>query len=197
MDWATLQAELPTLFGDLLGVRCQWRTQPAQMVQGASATIDVLGTFAIGVDERTWADVTEGGEAVGVQATQHGLREMTLQVTVWAPSQILGNSARASLELLRLRLRMPSSLARLRALGLALVTIEAVVPGDVVQDMRARSQASMDVRVTYAVSEADEVIPYIERARVKSEYLEHAGGAPLPASVQVDVNPPVPPAPEP
>lgn len=192
MDWATLQAGLPTLFGDLLGVRCQWRTQPVQMVQGASATIDVLGQVALGVDERTWADVEEDGEVVGVQATQHGLREMTLQITCWAPSQTLGNSARAALELLRLRLRMPSSLARLRALGLALVTIEPVVLGDVVQDMRARSQASMDVRVTYAVSEADEVIPYIERARVKSEHLENAGGAPLPASVQIDLNPPAP-----
>lgn len=192
MDWATLQTQLPTFFGDLLGVRCQWRTQPVQMVQGASATLDVLGPFAIGVDERTWADVEEDDEVVGVQATQHGQREMAIQVTVWAPSQVLGESARALLERLRLRLRMPSALERLRALDLALVTIEPVVLADAVQDMRVRSQASMDVRVTYAVAEADEVIPYIELARVKSEHIENAAGTPLPASAQVDLNPPAP-----
>lgn len=187
MDFATLQTDFPALLGDLLGVTCQWRTQPLKAVQGASAVVDLLGIASVDVDERVWTDT---GAGTTVTETQHGGREVTVQVTAWSSSQLIQQSARSYLERLRTRLRFRSSLDRLRAMGLAIVAIEQVVGGDIVQDARARSQASLDVRLAFGVSETDTAIPFIGAARVKSEHLRNAADEPLPASLQIDVNPP-------
>lgn len=188
-DWTTLETRLPALFGELLGIPCHWRAQPQKMQQGASAVIDLLAPTSIGVDDLRWTDVADPttGAITGVQATIVGQRELTLQVSVWSPSQKLGSSARMYLERLRTRLRWPSTLATLKELGLAHVRTEGVVDIEPEQDNRVRSGAALDVRLAYAASEADVAIPYIETARVQSVSVRNAAGDPLPASVQVDV----------
>lgn len=167
--WAQMQTDLPPIFTALLCIPCDWRTQSRGMHARARAQLDVLGGAALGVDEPVWSDVTAPvptDPPVAVQATVHGIRELTLQVSVWTLRQTLEESAREYLERLRLRLRFPSSVVQLKALGLAVVTIERVVQIDPEADARMQSSASMDVRLAYGVSESDAAIPYIETARI-------------------------------
>lgn len=172
--WAQMQTDLPPLFTALLGIPCDWRTQPRGMHTGARAQLDVIGGVGRGVDEPTWDDVPADDVAdppVAVRATVHGIREMTLQVSVWALRQTLDQSAREYLERLRLRLRFPSTVVALDALGLAVVGIERVVQIDPEADGRKQSEASMDVRIAYGVRESDTAIPYIETARIHDDGL--------------------------
>jgi len=67
------------------------------------------------------------------------------------------------------------------------VRTEAIVDVDPTEDGRIRSMATMDVRLGYAVSETDEPIPFIEQARIRSEFFRDAAGDPLPDGLQIDV----------
>jgi len=186
-DWATLETELATLLSSLLEIPCQWRTQPTKLHQGAHAFVDALAPTALGADDVRWADVGGTPETPDfVQATVVGQRELTLQVSVWSPSQSLSSSARMYLERLRTRLRWPSTLEALRGLGLALVTTENVVDVDPVQDGRVRSQSTLDVRIAYGALEADAQIPWIEDARVTGTFTDAAGD---PSPYSFDLNP--------
>ena len=186
MDFATVQSELPAAIETLVGIPCQWRTQPRQMVLGAVATLDVLAPSSLGVDDVSWANVGDP-DLTHVEATITGYRELTLQVSVWSDKQTLAESARCYLERLRTRLRFPTALETLRGLDLAHVRTEAIVDVDPTEDGRIRSMATMDVRLGYAVSETDEPIPFIEQARIRSEFFRDAAGDPLPDGLQIDV----------
>lgn len=194
MEFADIQAQLPALLAVLLGCSCQWRTQPLGMVVGTTATVDWLAGSTVGQDEHVTTDVDAAGVPTDVDAdiaavteTVYGLREATVQVTVWSADQRLDKSARAALEQLRTRLSWTSSVASLKALGLALVDAGPITPGDSPSAGRLYSQASIDLRVAYGVAETDAPIPFIETARATSA-IEDAAGDPLPASIQIDVD---------
>jgi hypothetical protein len=124
IDWQKVEDELPALVKTLTGVPCQFRDQPRKMERGAVATLDILGQSSIGVDDKRWEDV--GDPATDVQETVVGDREMTVQVSVWSPSQSLAKAARTHLNVLRTRLRWESAQKTLRGMGLALVRVEDV-----------------------------------------------------------------------
>lgn len=182
-DFAALNDALTTLFADLLGIPCQWRDQPQQMVVGDSATLDTLGDRGLGVDDARYVEV--GSPATGVQASVGGQREVTVQVTVWTESQRYGLNAHQYLDRLRKRLRFPTVLERLETLELGLVTINPVVVVDPIQDGRVRGQASMDVVMSYWSESDDAEVPFIERVRLRST-IKNAAGTTLGDAVQVD-----------
>lgn len=203
MDWAEIGGPtgLTALIGGLVSLPCDWAGQPRRQHTSARIELDVLGGRGIGIDDRGWANVSEvpsgGGsaEVTGVRARVEGVRELTLQIQVWSPTQTLATTARRYLGEIRTRLRLPSTLAALKAFGLAIVTLEDVVPLDPPEDGRRVSRAAMDVRLAYTAFANDEPVPFIETARVRSDVLRHPGGDPLP--FQQDTHPPPPPAPEP
>ncbi len=182
--WAALETGLPALFTSLLGLPVDFRTQPIGMRQGSRAYLDVVDVRTVGDDERVWAN--DGVTAV--KETVLGLREMSIQVSVTSHSQELHESARFYLDRLKARLRWASSIASLKALGLALVDIEPVVQVDPTTDNRAVSRATMDIRFAYGVSETDAAIPFIETARIRSDLLRNPGGTAV--TPQIDVTEP-------
>jgi hypothetical protein len=176
MDFSTLQTALPTLLSTLIGLPCQHATEPRKFITGPCAVVEFISQEGIGVDDRKWENLdtngavtTDPAAADTVRATQYGMREGVLQITAWSNDQRIDKSARFYLERLRTRLRMPSSLDALRAMGLAIVTIEKTVPLDLTEDGRVMSQASLDVRVGYGVTEADAAVPFIERYRLSAD----------------------------
>lgn len=193
LDFAEIQTELPALFEALMGISCNWRDQAVPFVDGPQAFLDVLAPAAVGVDDLRWSEVGVDAEDPTlpdtIQATMVGNREMTIQVTVWNDRQPLDVSARYYLERLRTRLRFPSTLEAMRALGLAQVRTEAMIDLDPTEDGRVMSQTSMDLRLAYVVAETDDAQPYLLTPRVKSESLRDAAGDP---TLQIDINPPEP-----
>lgn len=180
MDWATLQTELPVLIGDLAEVPCDFRGQARSIHMGtAAAQLDIIAVTPLGVDELTYASSDEG-----LEATAHGMREMTVQVSIESQLQQLASSSRAVLEKLRLRLRLPTTLERLRALGLAFVRAENTIVLDDSIDGRRISLASMDLHFGFGLAETDEVIPFIETVHVESASIRNTAGDPV--GVQFD-----------
>lgn len=193
-DLATIETGLSELFARLMEVPCDWRKKPRGMHVRACAQLDDLTSNGVGVDDSVWRDVDVAGEPTTVDAdvaavreTVQGIRERTLQVTVWSPRQTLAESARFYLERLRTRLRWSSSLDALRAIGVGLVGVEAIQLLDHAQDGRDVSEAAMDLRITHAVAEADEPVPFIERGHVTGS-VESAGGEEI-AALEIDLNP--------
>lgn len=168
--WTQIETDLAALLAELLGIPCDWRSKPRQMTAGPRAQLDYLTGSALGIDEPVLAD-WPSALPTSVQATVYGLREFTLQVSVEAFAQTLASSARSYLETLRTRLRLPSVLVRLAALGLAVVAIERTVQLDPTQDARVQSVAAMDIRFAHGASESDAPIPYIETVRLSSTEL--------------------------
>lgn len=162
MDLATIDAGLPTFLKTLLGIPCEWRKTPRTMHVGPSMQLDIITSNGIGWDEL----VSRDASGPATQEIVYGLREMTLQVTVWSLSQKLAESARFYLELLRTRLRWTSSLQALDALGLALIGVMPMVLIDAAQDGRTPSQASLDLRLSYGVAESDAPVPFIGKVDI-------------------------------
>lgn len=175
----TLDDRLPLFFADLLGIHVEWGDQPQKFRQGAQATLDILAPTGIGVDDVIFEDIDDPGmpgTPRAIRATVIGQREFTMQVSVWTPSQKLQRSARKYLGRLRTRLRLPTSLEKMRELGIAFIRVEALVDQDFIQDGRTRSRSLMDIRFGCSVVEVDEEIPYISSARVSSGTTDQPGG---------------------
>lgn len=169
----TLEAGLLALLGGLLGFTVQSARRPRRMIAGPSAMIDWLGASSIGVDDVAWEDDDEDNPEA-VTATVIGAREDTLQVSVWSDDQTPSKTARAFLDQLRTRLRLPSSKETLRALGLATVEIFRVIPLGTVEGGRDMANAVLDIRFAYATVEVDAPIPFIETAVVTSLFVPGA-----------------------
>ena len=199
MIWtAETRTGLIGLLVRLLEIPVQWRGEPQQVVGGASATVDVLGELGLGVDEITYTEGPTPEAPTEVTPTVYGLREATFQVSVWSPSQRLDQSARMYTSRLRTRMRWPSTLEELRALGLGVVSIGESIPVDAEQSSRLRSGSAVELVLSFGVAEEDASVPFIERARVYTggdgeDLLTNAGGTALPPSIQQDTT--VPPEP--
>lgn len=165
---------IAAIFAAAMEIPCALRGEPEKAHVGASAVVDFLGELGLGVDEVSYV-ANPADVPTEVIPTVYGLREQTLQVSVWSPSQKLEESARVYASRLRTRLRFPSVLAQLRALGVAIVRIADVVTLDVDQSSRLRSGAALDVTISYGVVDADEPIEFIEEAQVTSFDEEGAG----------------------
>jgi hypothetical protein len=182
---------IAAIFAAAMEIPCALRGEPQQVVVGASAVVDFLGEIGLGVDEVAYV-ATPSDVPTEVIPTVYGLREQTLQVSVWSPSQKLEESARVYASRLRTRLRFPSVLAQLRALGVGIVRIADVVTLDVEQSSRLRSGAALDVTISYGVVDADAPIEFIEEAQVTSfdelgaGQITSAGGDVLGDSLQID-----------
>lgn len=185
---------LAAIFAAAMGIPCQHRGEPQVAHTSASATLDFLGESGLGTDEVSYvANPTE--DPTEVVPTVYGLRQQTVQVSVWSPSQKLEESARFYADRLRTRLRFPSVLASLRALGVAIVRIEDAVSLDVAQSSRGRSSCALDIRISYGVVDQDTPIEFIDEAQITSfdeegnGQLLDAAGEPLGDSIQIDTLP--------
>jgi hypothetical protein len=190
---AAIEDGLAALLEELLEVPAQWAGRPQRVIAGVSATLDVISEVSIGQAE-TERELVDGEEELTV--TTHGLREATLQVSVWSPSQAAGESARTYTSRLRTRLGMPSVVERLRALELGIVSVGDAVQANVSQLGRMQSGSMLEIRVCFGTCEADRPVPYIESARIHTTPdapgVENAAGDTLADSLQIDINPPEP-----
>lgn len=175
MDYATANDELPGIFGGLLELPCAWRKQPGANVinTSASATLDVIASPSF-VDELI---VTREGE--DAKETSYGIRELTLQVSVWSPSQLLGESARFFLERLRTRLQWTSTYDALKRIGFEINDILQIVTIDPRQAGRLMSGCAMDVQLGFGIAESDTPAPPIKSVHVVGQIDDRAGAIDL------------------
>jgi hypothetical protein len=204
---AQTRAGLIALFARLLelpATAVHWRAEPRPVVVGVSATIDEIGTETpIGVDEVVYQEGPTAEAPTETTPTVYGLRETSIQVSVWSPSQQLEQSARSYTSRLMTRMAWPSATEELRQLGLGLVGVGASLAVDVEQSSRMRSGSAVEIRLSFGSAEADAAVPFIEHARFyttgdapNTGDIRNAGGTSLRDPAQADAwAPPLPPEP--
>jgi hypothetical protein len=190
MNLATIEPALVAWVRTLLGFAASdpvvFENQRRPADNGRIAILSWVASAGVGVDEVRWEDNEAPAPAPNLVPVVCGVRTLTLQVAVETLDQTSGATARAALELLRARLRRPSSLAALAAANLGLIGAEAVTSADYRVNQRLRSRALLEVRFNATSHDRDETGagPAIESVDVTS-HLTGTDGVELDASLQM------------
>jgi|GEM_PF-6952571 len=159
MDFAALAPGLLDVAASLTGVPrtcCQWQNEPRVQHNGSLVLLRHVSEVSVGVDAVDYAFAANADPLLEMTPTVSGNRVLVVQIDVEVHNQLPGVNAHALVSRARTRLRWPSTLAALEALGLALVGAEQVVVTDYEDDNgRMISRRSMDVRFNAVATEVD------------------------------------------
>ncbi len=182
MDTQTIRDGLVELFGDMGEIPFVWAEEERPMVEGPIGLLNVIASAGLGVDDTRWAD--PGGVDPPVPAVS-GNRRHTLSVQIETISQRAVGAARYTAERIRTRLRLPSSLDALHALGLAIVRLEPTTVLQYEHDERAYSRATLDVILAAVHEETDVALGYFNRIELTTE-IKGPDGVLLPSPPNVE-----------
>jgi hypothetical protein len=157
--------------------------------------LKVTSVIGVGVDETRYADITTD-DGPDLSATQSGLRRIILQVQSRCTEYEDDGSiwCMQTLERIRTRLRRPSSLAALDAVGCSLIKLERAIDVSFKSDQHIWSAGNLDVVLGCAVNDTDPVpAGWIERIELTSHFQNNGVDIPSPPNVTADVIPEVAP----
>lgn len=181
------------LMADISEIRAEWQNQPRGYQapqEHATVRLRVTSVQPVGVDEtRTVIDDTKltTNPPVEVEPSQVGLEITTLQIQVEAQEHRANTRARHFLKRIKTRLRRPSSLATLRDVNTSLIDIGVITVLDLVQDIRARSLATMDVRLHTGVDERDDAFGRIDRLGITANVTDASGATVATVTQTIDL----------
>lgn len=125
-------------------------SEPTLGAEGSWATLNIMAYRGKGTDE-TRQDFDEANDQISTSA--NGIRLFTLSIRV--DSYSFDSPAYETLEQIRRRIRGGAARLLMQQEGLALVDIQPISDLDKVADNRLMYSSSMDIRFSFAVSEAD------------------------------------------
>lgn len=187
---ATLRPVLVAWVAAITGINAAlvlWLDQPRPFTPSAYALLEVTSSTALGHDETVYdEDTTPAVDGDGVPAdllpAQTGMRQFTVQIAVEHDSLADSGVAHVYLDRARRRMRWSTSLATLRAAGMALVSAGPVTTANYTSEDRAVSRAVLDVVLSSVLDERlvspadrDVGIPYIASTGVTSLVEDEAG----------------------
>lgn len=160
MDFAVIEPGLAAIASVLTGVNplcCQWENAPrAQSDDGRLVLLSWVSISPRGTDETSWDfDAGASNPLLEMTPTVGGQRVASWQLSIQSPDQSPGQTSRHLAERARTRLQWPSTLAGLRALGLALASAGDTTPADYPVDGRWVSRTILEVRLNASASEVD------------------------------------------
>lgn len=159
IPWNTIRPALRSLFEDLSGHQTVWIDKRRPYVDPKGQAIVLLRertTETIGIDDRRYVDLGLAAPEPTLEEQQAGHRRLGLDVRVESFRHDDDRFAFNAAEDVRTKLFFGSSLARLRAVNVALVrAAQAVDVSGVIQDDRATSVAVLDLILTVGVCVAD------------------------------------------
>lgn len=185
MDWASIETTVDSLVTNLSGVNVQWAyaprdfRAPGALGAGVVGFLQAGGVRSIGQGDEIIYAYDGGTDSLG--ATVVGRREMTITVRFESRLATLGNSARATAELVRTKLWRPGSLSALReGAGIALNTIGPAVDISYPDGNRMVDAWAFDLFLSVPSIVAPEAADdYIETVEI-SATMEDEGGDTLP-----------------
>jgi hypothetical protein len=188
MNFATINPALCTLASKITGVEagcCVFEDAPRPRSNGSLAILSwVSPGAAVGIDATRWAfESHPDAPLTEMTPTVGGDRIAVLQIAVettasWTAAEIAANRARTLL-------RAPSSLAALRAVGLALATVGPTTRAPYTADNRRVARSLFEVRLNAVDEQADTDgrTSYIATVEVTGAVVDPAG-TDLPDSIQ-------------
>jgi hypothetical protein len=160
ISWDTIRPVLLSLFEDLGGFQTVWQDKRRPFVDPKAQAVVLLHVrqaAGIGVDDRRYEDLNLVAPAPTLEEQQAGHRRVGLDVRVESFRHDDNRFAFNAAETIRTKLRFASSLARLRAVNVALVRAEQTLDvSGIVQDDRATSVAVLDLTLNVGVCIADD-----------------------------------------
>lgn len=193
MDHATLDPLLLALVARATGITAtcvQWDGDPRVQHTGSQALLSWVSVTSLGHDGTVW-DYDAAAGAVDplteMTPTQHGRRRAVLQVSVDVHDQRPGYNASTIARRLPDRLRAPSFLAEIAAMGLGLASIGDVIRADYESDDRLVSRALVELTFNAHATFVDTAGQNASIATVEIDAtVTSAGGTELPATLAGD-----------
>jgi hypothetical protein len=160
IDWQTIRPALLDLFNDLSGLQTVWQDKRRPFIDTSEQAITLLrvrSVEGIGVDDQRYVDQgTLAPPTPELEEQAAGHRRVSLDVRVESFRHDDDRFAMNAVEDIRTKVRFGSSLARLRALNIALVRVsQAIDLPNVVADDRVTSVATLDLILNVGVCVAD------------------------------------------
>lgn len=161
INWATINPAMVQLFSDLAGgMQTIWIDKKRPFIDPALQCVILLKirqSMSIGVDDRRYIDLEVLKPDPTLVEKQVGHRRVTLEIRVESFRHDDDRFAFNTAELLRSKLRFMSSLDRLRALNIALISINDTVDfPNVIQDQRVTSIAVVEAVLNVGFEFADD-----------------------------------------
>jgi hypothetical protein len=157
--WDTIRPALLSLFGDLSGLQSVWKDKRRPFVDPrlqAVLLVHVRQVTGIGVDDRRYVDLALPIPQATLEENVAGHRRVTLELRVESFRHDDDRFAFNAAETLRTKLFFGASLARMRAVEVALVRVGDVLDlSGIVQDDRITSIAVLELVTTIAMCTAN------------------------------------------
>jgi hypothetical protein len=192
VDLATVEPALSTLVARATGITAalvQWENAPRVQHTGSLALLSWVSETSIGHDETRWAytDVGNGNPLTEMTPTVRQRVRAVLQVSVEVHDQRPGQSASAIAQRIPARLRAPSFVAEIAAMGLGLAAVGDVRRADYDVDDRFVSRALVELTLNAHTTfvDTDGRNASIAQVEIDATVLS-AGGTTLPATLAGD-----------
>jgi len=160
IPWETIRPELLSLFNVLSGLQTVWVDKRRPYVdpkEQAITLVRVRSVEGIGIDDQRYVDLAQPIPLPTLEEQAAGHRRVSLDVRVESFRHDDDRFAMNAVEEIRTRIRFGSSLARLRALNIALVRVsQAIDLPNVVADDRVTSVATLDLILNVGICIADD-----------------------------------------
>jgi len=192
VDLATVEPALSALVARATGITAacvQWENAPRVQHNGSLALLSWVSETSIGHDETQWSytDVGEGDPLTEMTPTARQRVRAVLQVSVEVHDQRPGVNASAIAQRIPARLRAPSFVAEIAALGLGLANVGDVRRADYEVDDRFVSRTLVELTFNAHTTFVDEAGRNAAIATVEIDAtVLSAGGAELPATLAGD-----------
>ena len=161
--WENIRPVMISLFEDLSGLQTVWvdKRRPYVDPKGQAITLlRVRATDSIGVDDRRFEDLGLPIPDPTMEESQNGHRRASFDVRVESFRHDDDRFAYNAVSAIRTRLGWLSSLARLRAVNVALVRAsQAIDLSNIITDDRVTSVATLDLILTIGVTDTDVANP--------------------------------------
>ena len=159
IPWETIRPALAKLFCDLGGLQVQHQDKARAFVdpkQQAQVLLLVRREEEIGIDDRRVIDSKVSKPKLNITFTQNGHRRVNLDVRVESFRHDDDRFAFNAAGKIRTGLGFPSSLARLRALNIAIIRKHPIVDvPNIINDQRITSAAVLDLELNIGICTED------------------------------------------
>lgn len=153
----------------------QWEDEPRSLITGVCGLLAPVADVGLGQVEAQHAYDSHAAAGEEIERTVGGPRVLTLALKLDGYDQRLPEGVFFALASVATKLRGADSLAALRAMGLAVVSIDGPRNVARVEAGRTYPRAVLDVRLGYTRVETITPITWIETVKVESRIRDEAG----------------------
>lgn len=193
MNWPVKKAAMLAVVSDISGVPLDsvvWRGSPQarSMLVGTRIVMRINSIISVGDDETRLSP--SANLSNNQLANQCGQRQFTWSIMVETQQTTATDSADVIMDRIRVRMGRPTTLVRLREVGVAFNNVAGTASDDALMSGRTASWAMTDFYMNAVENDTDDSVEagqWIEEAIIDSDTFNDAGG-PISPQLHIDVD---------